>query len=429
MVNPFKFILILLFSLLWVNYCSAQKMFTLKQEKNIAPSQTDGEMIGAIDSKSNGETIRFYKRDIAGPAVVSKNHFSGRNMPIVESAIFSENGQKTVLPLNEEITHFNETNIYTMKRDWAANKVVVSNYGYSNGALSKKNSRSFEHAEVDAHFIKNGYLVVSDAIEVGGTTLELSDENLNPVVTYKPMGGYSFFSVDSQKDNIVIASGTTPNLHLAILDKKTGNTKIEKTLLVSGFSISKVFAFEKSIIVYGTLYRTGSQPINEMFCYDLNLNKLWSRTSIMARQNQGVRCLSNADQSKFFYVTASLNSERKVAFKIVCVDSSTGKELWGYDVLANSEVNKNQIGYKYWGFYVTGFEYSIEKNLLVITASNLFENNEKSNYQEYKDGRLIMINDQGKAQESSVSSDGRLFLLKKGGTLKIVGKEKNHSYE
>ena len=167
MTNSIKIILVLLFSDLSGGFCSAQKSFSLKQEKNIVTSQTDGEMIGAIDSKSNGETIRFYKKNMAGPAVVSKNHFSGRNMPTVESAIFSESGQKTVLPYNEEITHFNENYVYTLKRDRASNRVVVSKYDYGNGTLSKKNSRAFEHAEVDARFVKNGCLVVSDAIEGG----------------------------------------------------------------------------------------------------------------------------------------------------------------------------------------------------------------------------------------------------------------------
>lgn len=259
--------------------------------------------------------------------------------------------------------------------------------------------------------------------------MELSDENLNPIVTYRPLGGYSFYSVDSHKDNLVIASGTAPNLHLAILDKRTGSYKAEKNLSLLGFSVSQVFAFEKFIIVYEGGNSVNSDYINKIICYDLNLNQLWIKQALMAQDSQGAQCLSNADQSKFFYTTAFLNSAKEVAFKIICIDSGTGRDLWNYDVLDYVESNKNLSGYKHLGFYVTGFDYVPQKKSLVVVASSLFKSNESPLKNEYKNWKLIIINGLGKAEESVASGSGRPFLLKKDNKIAVVGKEKTNSYE
>lgn len=426
----FKKIREIIFVLLFVfvdRLAFAQKSISLSHVKNITEAQIDAEMVGAIQSKDNGETVRFFKKSKLGQNVASKNQFSGRKMPIVESSFFLENGRKTILPINEEVTHFNDSKVYTIKHDWVADEIVISSYDFKEGTLSNKQSLSYQHAETAANFLKNGYLVVSNTTEGSstGTTLELSNENLEPIFTYKPLGGYSFYSVDCNKDNLVLAAGTSPKINLAILNKHTGNIRVEKVVSMPGFNISQIFAFESYIVLYGI----DSQFVNYIFCFDSNLNQVWMKQALMAQTNQGVFCQPNADQTKFFYVSASLNSSKQVAFKAICIDARSGNELWGYNLIEDTKSSKILPSYDYRGFYITGFDYLSERNSLIITAANLFKSNGSPPQYEYRDSKLIVINDKGEARTSSILGTGKPFILSNKGKLRVVGMQKTHFYE
>jgi hypothetical protein len=422
-----RFLLPVVLSAWSLTTTTAQDQLKLQQEKNIgAVSRTD-EIIGVINNNNSNGTVRLYKKESGRPKVVSNNQFGGRQMPVFESGLILENGRKIVLPSNEEISGYTDNKIFTIKRDWAADGLVVNMYSVNGETTAKKSTKSFGSAEISASFMKNNYLIVSDGGEGSGlsaTTFGIYDESLNLVVGFESLpDGFGFYSMDSDADNLVVASGNDPNLNIAILSRKTGKVKTERTFSIPGYSVRKAFLFKNSIILYGT----DAHREMEIACYDLQLNRIWARKSVMGRSDNGVRCMINDDESKLFYVNSFSNNAKQLEFKIVCLNMIDGAVLWEYGLQDTAE--KSLEGYRYNGFYVTDLDYLPARKAVVVTASHLFTNIQTPHQYEYIDGRLIAINEQGGADEKILGSEGKPFILKNGKHVKVISRNKVYLYE
>lgn len=249
-------------------------------EKIIARIQTDS-ITQILEDEISGKVIKVFQN--FDYSLLTKYTYV-KNMPCVRSGFILENGQRLELPINEHIDCFNYNYLITSNANEIEGKTVFilyRIYEFDGIAQLTKIDSIISNGDFSISKILTGNRILIRETQEGGveTNIHIYDINLKLIKQIKP---YSDFNVIGSsyavKDSVLLYSvepdecnsAGVPSPKIMMINMNTGEINKEVNIINIRHSL-QIMIIDSILIGYW---------YNNLFGFDMNLNKLWERKDI-----------------------------------------------------------------------------------------------------------------------------------------------------